>query len=63
MGETTRRVKPEPARVVRAVTLPVECPVDETRDNLDDALREAWRLSTDLANWAQRELALRDVRR
>lgn len=41
---------------IRAVTLPVECPVDETWDNLNDALKAAWSLSTDLANWAVHRL-------
>ena len=38
--------------MVRAVTLPVVGPVDESWGNLNDALAAAWRLSTDLANWA-----------
>jgi hypothetical protein len=38
--------------VVRAVTLPVAGPVDESWENVNEALRVAFRLSTDLANWA-----------
>jgi hypothetical protein len=44
-------------KIVRVVTLPVR-EVDGSR--VLDAFRDAWRLSTDLANWCQRELALHD---
>ena len=48
-------------RVTLVVTLPVR---DVNGDpKVVDALRDAWRLSTDLANWCQRELAMHDARR
>lgn len=47
----------------RAVTLPVAAPVDLSWAELDAALLPAFRLATDLANWAQGELCRRDVRR
>ncbi len=46
---------------LRAVTLPVECPVDETWDNFRDALHAAWRVSTDLANWSVHHLFRHDA--
>lgn len=56
--------------VIRAVTIPVACPLGEDADgkpwtwqSLNEKLAAAFRLSTDLANWAQGELARRDVRR
>lgn len=56
--------------VVRAVTLPVAVPLGDdptgspwTWETFNAALKAAFRLSTDLANWAQGELARRDVRR
>jgi hypothetical protein len=55
---------------VRAVTIPVACPFGDdpsgkpwTWQSFGERLNEAFRLSTDLANWAQGELARRDVRR
>lgn len=47
--------------VVRAVTLPVEHPVNHGWGALHEASRAAFRLSTDLANWAVHHLFRRDV--
>lgn len=46
-------------QVVRVVTLPIREIVSPAGTVLD-TFRPAWRLSTDLANWCQRELALHD---
>lgn len=47
--------------VVRAVTMPVECPVTCGWGELNEALRTAFALSTDLANWAVHYLFRRDA--
>lgn len=49
-------------RMTRVVSLPIR-EVVSTETRIIDAFRDAWNLSTQLSNWAQRELALRDVRR
>lgn len=54
------------SRAIRAITLPIRCAVekDGTEDpKILDRLRDVWRLSTDLANWCQRELVIHDLRR
>lgn len=48
------------ATVVRVVSLPVREVASSEGVTVLDALRPAWRLSTDLANWCQRELAVHD---
>lgn len=50
-------------RVTRVVTLPVRAVVEPADVTVIDAFRPAWRLATDLANWAQLQLVTRDVRR
>lgn len=47
----------------RVVTLSVAEVMEPAATRLLDSMREAWRLSTDLANWCQSELLRRDVRR
>ncbi len=49
-------------RVVRVVTLPVR-EVVEPDGRVIDTFRDAWRRSTDLANWCQLELVKHDVGR
>lgn len=49
------------ATVVRAVTLPVECPVTHPWGEVNAAANAAFRLSTDLANWAVHYLFRRDT--
>ena len=51
------------AFVLRAITLPVAKPLDVEWPELRERLSTAWRLSTQLANWATSELALADVQR
>lgn len=55
-----KKKAPDANRVVRVVTLPVREVVAPEGAKVIDTFRPAWRLSTDLANWCQRELALRD---
>lgn len=50
-------------RVTRVVTLPVRAVVEPGGASVLDTFRGPWQLVTDLANWAQLELAGRDVRR
>lgn len=50
-----------PDRVTRVVTLPIRGVEGDA--TVLDTFRPAWRLATDLANWAQLELACRDSRR
>lgn len=50
-------------RVIRVVTLPVREIVFPEGVTVLDGFRRAWRLATDLSNWAQLELACRDARR
>jgi hypothetical protein len=50
-------------RVTRTITLPIREIVSPEGVRILDAFIPAWRMSTHLANWAQLELACRDVRR
>lgn len=49
--------------VTRTVTLPIREVVSDSGMTVIDTFRPLWSMATRLANWAQRELALRDVRR
>lgn len=49
-------------RITRTLSLPIKEVLDPAGTVLD-TFRRPWRLATDLANWAQLELALRDSRR
>lgn len=49
--------------ITRVVSLPVREVVDVGGLSVLDTFRPLWVLSTNLANWAQRELVLRDTRR
>lgn len=43
--------------VVRAVTIPIAGPVDGTWEELREALKEAFKATTSISNWAVRQLA------
>ncbi len=49
--------------VLRAITFSVAGPVDAEWPELREALKEAWGLSTEAANWMWSELYSRDIRR
>lgn len=49
--------------MIRVVSLPIREVIEPTDARTIDTFRAAWNLSTQLANWAIRELILRDSRR
>lgn len=51
----------EPDGVIRAITLPVGAPVGRSWEELNAALKDCFRLSTDLANWCVHQLYRTDT--
>lgn len=49
--------------LLRAITIPVAAPLDQTWEQLRAGLREMWKLTTQASNWMTSELYARDVRR
>lgn len=60
---STTKTRPAGETVSRTVTLPLRGVLVPEGGSVLDVLRPAWRLATDLANWAQLELVKRDTRR
>jgi hypothetical protein len=53
----------ERAYILRTISIPVASPVETSWEELREALKPAWRLSTAASNWMMTELYARDVRR
>ncbi len=58
--EATETPDAAPPCVTRVVTLPIR-EIVGSEISVIDTFRRAWRISTDLANWSQRELVSRDT--